>query len=178
MIKIIDIKQTESSPTEPVTLAQVKSHCKVDGSDDDTLLTSLITQVRRRVENYCAISVVTKTNILTANICGEDWLPYGPIVTIDDVQYREGTNTDGTPDYEELVDDDFSSYGEDHKVFKSTQTGVHKITYTTGYTTVPDDLKLAILNEVAYRYTFRGDQGGFCEAAKSLLMPYKRTFGI
>jgi uncharacterized phiE125 gp8 family phage protein len=178
MIKIIDIKQTESSPTEPVTLSQVKSHCKVDGSDDDTLLTSLITQVRRRVENYCAISIVTKTNILTAQICGEDYLPYGPIAAITEVLHRTGTETDGTPEYDTLTDDDYSTYGENYKLFTSTQTGVHKITYTTGYTTVPDDLKLAILNEVAYRYTFRGDQGGFCEAAKSLLMPYKRTFGI
>ena len=44
-------------------------------------------------------------------------------------------------------------------------------------TTVPDDLKLAILQEAAYRFENRGDalaDKGVCEPARILANPYVR----
>ena len=40
---IIDIKRSESSPTEPCTLAEAKAQAIVTYSDDDALITALIT---------------------------------------------------------------------------------------------------------------------------------------
>lgn len=37
---------------EPVTLAEAKSHCRVDTTDDDAYITSLITASRQWVEEY------------------------------------------------------------------------------------------------------------------------------
>ncbi len=46
---------------EPVTLAEVKLFARVDITDDDALLTSLITAARRRVEVELRQSLITQT---------------------------------------------------------------------------------------------------------------------
>ena len=47
--------------TEPVTLAEVKAHLKIDGTDEDTLLTTLITVARQAVEDYTGRALITQT---------------------------------------------------------------------------------------------------------------------
>ncbi len=47
--------------TEPVTTAEAKTHLRVDTSDDDTLIGTLITVARRRVENDSRHQLVTAT---------------------------------------------------------------------------------------------------------------------
>jgi hypothetical protein len=38
---------------EPVTLAEAKLHLRIDNTDDDTLITALVTTARRWAEDYC-----------------------------------------------------------------------------------------------------------------------------
>lgn len=45
---------------EPVTLAEAKIQCRVDTSDEDAYLTSLITAAREYVENVLDISLITQ----------------------------------------------------------------------------------------------------------------------
>lgn len=45
--------------TEPVTLAEAKTHCRVDTSDDDTYLTALINLGRIYVEDILDITMIT-----------------------------------------------------------------------------------------------------------------------
>lgn len=173
MNRIIDIKTTESSPTEPVTLVQAKAHLLIDHTADDTYVTSLITQCRRAVENACNIAIVQKVVVLTAD-WEEEWeLPVGPHGTISEVKLRTGT-VGGIAEYQTLdADDEYTTDGELFKLFNSSSCGRHKITYTAGYSTVPDDLKLAILNEIAFRYENRGDsKDGLCAGAAELIKPY------
>lgn len=40
------------SATEPLTTAQVKAWAKIENSDEDSLITSLITSCRREIESY------------------------------------------------------------------------------------------------------------------------------
>jgi uncharacterized phiE125 gp8 family phage protein len=186
MNSIIDIKFTESSPTEPCTLTEAKTHLRVDSTDDDTKITALITSCRKRLERWCGISIVQKTVVLTIDFKEEMRMIYGPVTAITEVKVRTGTDTTGAAEWETLTDDDYTTDGEDYKVFNSSLIGRHKITYTAGYSTCPEDLKEAVLNEIAYRYQNRGDQTqkyvaeqpGVCEGSKILAMPYKRTFGI
>lgn len=50
-----------TSPTvEPVTLAEAKIQCRVDTSDEDAYITSLITAAREYVENVLDISMITQ----------------------------------------------------------------------------------------------------------------------
>ena len=46
---------------EPVTLAEAKAHCKVDISDDDAYISSLITMSRQYVEGVLDISLISQT---------------------------------------------------------------------------------------------------------------------
>ena len=46
---------------EPVTLAEAKAHCKVDISDDDAYISSLITMSRQYVEQILDISLISQT---------------------------------------------------------------------------------------------------------------------
>ena len=45
---------------EPVTLAQAKLHLRVDTSDDDTLVTSLIGAARMQVERHTGLVLITQ----------------------------------------------------------------------------------------------------------------------
>ncbi len=55
---------------EPLSLADVKTYLKVDYSDEDDLITSLITAVRQKIEEYTGLALVIKTV--------EIFLPYLP----------------------------------------------------------------------------------------------------
>lgn len=46
---------------EPVTLSEAKSQCRVDTSDEDTYLSSLITAAREYIEERLDISIITQT---------------------------------------------------------------------------------------------------------------------
>lgn len=55
---------------EPLLLADVKTYLKVDYTDEDALITSLITAVRQKIEEYTGLALVVKTV--------EVFLPYLP----------------------------------------------------------------------------------------------------
>jgi len=197
---IIDVKRTESSPTEPCTLAEAKLQCIVTYSDDDALITDYITMARKVIENYCNISIVTQSVTLTADLYNEWELPYGPVTGITGVSTRSPNEGSGPMTYTTQA----SGWGQDGVDFLTfipayagdfniniAYTGVntaypwknrYRITYTTGYGTVPDDLKQAVLFQVAWMYENRGDDPankynwypGVCEPALKFADPYKR----
>lgn len=198
--RIIDIKRTESSPTEPVTLTQVKAHLIITSTDDDTLLTALITSCRKAIEEYCALSIVPKTITLIADLCKEWELPYGPATGILQVSTRTGSEGSGPGTYQTQTSG-WTTDGDEFLSFSPSNAGGfnpgspfrgffqwgpyaspyaygenrYKIIYTAGYSTVPDLLKLAILNEITFRYENRGEQTeGICFAARTIADPLKR----
>lgn len=184
MNKIIDIKF--SSPgSEPFTVDEAKEDLKIDFTDDDTVLTRLIKASRKAVENYCSVSLIARTVTLTIDFEEEFELPYGPIGTITSVKIRTGTDGSGTPEYETLTADDYTTDGESYKVFNSSRIGRHLIVYATTAET-SEDLVLAVKNELAYRYEHKGDQTqqvtaekmGVCEAARELANEYVRKCWI
>ncbi len=173
---IKDIKNRKAeSITEPVTLAEVKAWLIIDtvNTDDDALLTILISEVRAAIESKTKLSLVERAVIVTADLVREFKLPHGPIRSIDTVLFRKGT-VSGVPDYETLTAEDYATDGEDFKVICSHRCGRHKITCTTGFGTdeeidydnpTPEDLKKGILMEIAYRYEHRGDETNSVSAA-------------
>jgi hypothetical protein len=197
----IDIDKTESYVgTEPISLAEAKAHCYVDGADDDALLSFLITACRQTVENYCHISIVEKTitatleisNYLSTRYVGtslnpsnsglpynEVELPFGPVKA-----FTKITSITSNGVANDLVEgDDYFLKGTLYKTLcLQSASGTNILVYTTGYINMPNDLKLAILNEIAFRLEKRGDeskrynadQPGICAASRVLAEKYRR----
>ena len=198
---IIDIRRTESSPTEPCTLAEAKAQAVITYSDDDTLITSLITKARKIIENYCSVSIVAQTVTMIADIWNEWELPYGPVTGITGVETRTGSEGSGPSTYATQTSG-WSTEGLEFVTFTPAGAGFnpgapfvgyfqwgqyaspfgqgpgnrYKITYTTGYNPVPQDLKQAVLLQIVWLYEHRGEERTetICEAARNYADPYLR----
>jgi uncharacterized phiE125 gp8 family phage protein len=55
------LRLVTDAASEPVTLADAKAYCRVDTSDDDALITSLIASARRYVEKDTGLALKTQT---------------------------------------------------------------------------------------------------------------------
>lgn len=100
--------------TEPVALSDAKTFLRVDGSEDDALITSLIATARRACEEYTKRAFITQTWKLALDRfpCDEDWdeleymlglsaqrpiqLPRQPIQSIASVKTTDASNTQAT----------------------------------------------------------------------------------
>ena len=187
----LQVRTKTDLTAEPVSNTEAKLWCKVSGSTEDSIFTILVAAARKALEKYTASSFGEKTLYATWITMPEDnllELPYGPIISVDAV-YK--IDEEGT---EELLtlDSDYYVYG-DQDVNISVQTiwstGIKsersiRVEYTAGYghvdtETLPTDLKLAILKQVATDYMFRENLSetqttNLSNDAKSLAAPYRK----
>lgn len=136
---VIQTSFSAESSIEPVTLQEAKDWSRIDVTDDDTLITMLLTGARQVCENYANLSFIDRT--VTAKIhngLGNFVLPFGPVTG--DIAYSLNDGSVIT-DYS-FVD----AYGADMT-----------LVYAAGYQILPYNLKSAVLNQIAYMYENRGD---------------------
>jgi len=171
--KIVDAVQTVAPVVEPVTVAEAKSHLRVDGSDSDTYIGTLIIAARQMVENWMQRSLVQRT--YRADVSGFAYgfdLPYKPLASLSSVKYY---NTDSP---QVLTTLDSSYYRADllrGEIYLdvgaiipsvSTQHDAVQITYVAGYEpsadspqdhagNVPNAIKAAILLVVGHLFENR-----------------------
>lgn len=85
-----NVTQTVAPTSEPVTTAEAKSHLRVDISDDDTLIGSLVTAAREYCEIYTGRSFAVRTyRADMAGFADDIWLPFGPVINIESVKYYD-----------------------------------------------------------------------------------------
>ena len=173
-MQIVDVE----SVTEPVTLGEVKSFSRIDAdyaSDDNDLAMAMIT-ARKRIEAYLNIGLVQRdvTVYWDGSVLELPLSPNGDIVSIH-------KNNDADP----LTTDDYHIdtypaktisingvcggnienvfYAIDGSYVDFSMSGarpngdVYKCIYQTGYETLPNDLKFALLNEIDALYKLRGE---------------------
>jgi len=159
---VLGVYFSGEATTEPVTLDEAKGWLKIsdDITDDDTVVTELITVARQMCEKYSNISFITRTVKATLrNTLGSISLPYGPHGAIASYKDYNGTDVSST-----IVK------GDQFKVLYEPCIDYIEVTYLAGYATLPYNLKRAVLCQVAYLYENRGDA-----TAVSQLSPDAKT---
>lgn len=63
--------QTTPPSAEPLTLAEVKAHLRLDGSDEDALLASLISTAREHLERETGLCLISSLAALSRPLAGE-----------------------------------------------------------------------------------------------------------
>lgn len=136
---------------EPVTVAEAKAYCRVTTDAENDLFTILIKSAREAVEVATGLSLIPK-DITTYfnNISGNFDIPFGPI----DASTFE--LFDMEQDALEITGTDLQLIGDEFPKLVYPRYANLKATYEAGYTTIPTDLKLAILDQVSYDYENRG----------------------
>lgn len=84
------VREISISSTEPLSLAEAKSHLRVDIDDDNTLISALITAARQYCEKYCNRSFIQHT--FRADLPGfydSVTLPLGPVQSITHIKYYD-----------------------------------------------------------------------------------------
>lgn len=174
MIHVIDKAITELTSTELVSRTEVKTHLNITDTGWDSEIDVLITQCRKAVEDYTGRSLIYKRITIYADYQGEWWLPFPPVIGLEYVGSKDGTVGSGIPSFTTV--DEWQITGGESPKFTSPLNDLHKITYTAGYTTLPANLKLALLNEIYYRFENKGQTrvDGLCDAARALAAPFVR----
>lgn len=132
---MLQIEVIEDLATEPVTLQEAKDFLNIDFADWDTLLTMLITASRQESERVTGKAYGAKVIQVTGN-----------------------TQTDQEGNVEKIYP--ITPFVSDEDWVDEDENTDYR--YNAGYTTLPIDLKVAILQRVATGYAYR--ENGF-EAA-------------
>ena len=160
------LTQTVAPTIDPVTVAETKLHMRVDISDDDTLITNMITAATRLAEALTRRQIITATWQLTLDgFPDEIVLPRPDLISVTSVQYVDTgglTQTLATSEYTVLTD---GAFGKIVEAYEKTWPDIRDIpnavtvTYTSGYgaatTDVPESVRLAIKTMVADMYEHR-----------------------
>lgn len=102
------LTQTTAPSVEPVTTAQAKAHMRVDISDDDAYIDTLVKVACRSLEKFQGRQFITATWQLTLDDFPDDAseaikLPYPPLQSITSIGYTDSngsTQTFASTDYD------------------------------------------------------------------------------
>lgn len=175
--RLSDVSIYADVTAEPIDLATVKDFLRVSYTDDDILITSMITAARQLLELELNLSIAQKTLLITFTHDGCNWfdIPYGPVGDILDVSnsYAEGSSIS-------FASTDYKVIGTDFKRFKSTR-GYYTMKYNAGYAVLPNAIKQGMLKQIAWMYENRGDQastGEINQDVRNILAVYSKNSWI
>ena len=157
----MDIKRTTiDGSSEPVTATEVKSYLKIDFTDDDTLIETIISGVREMAEQKTGLSLIPSTIVYFEDSDYDDEIR---------LPYPEHNDVTEVIQNSEDITADCIITGETEKVVKLPYIyrGI-KITYTT-LGTCPSGVKLALLKAIADIYERRGNtfEGAIAELSEN-----------
>lgn len=154
---------TVAAPSpEPLSLDRAKLHLRVDASDEDTLLNSLISAARSHLENACGTRFARRTGVALNCDAFADLarLPEAPVASVTSIAY---VDTDGAPQTLSSNVYELRSDGVEAAIvlkagqsWPATQEGSRiTVTAVIGYTTPPEEIVLAMSMLVAHFYDNR-----------------------
>ena len=169
MSRLISVQLEQKNPiTEPVTLQEVKDYLKIDFSDEDTLIESLITSARQKCERLLGLCLVdTEVNAL-----------YQSGGTMIELGYSN-IKSDGSGGYViNGLDSNDTLRGAGVQKWVKTDKKELEISYTSGFDKMPQWAKTGVLKQIAWDYENRGDELEYDKIAPetmAVLNPYRTT---
>lgn len=153
-----NFETTLQETTVNITTAELKEQCRIDFTDDDTLLELYLKSAIQYAPNELCAEVykTTKVGYFYNNECLE--LLEGQVQTVTEVKIDDTVLVEGT-DYKII-----KSYYPQIKLLNISSYTDAEITIECGYAvdvdgtlTLKEDIKNAIMSHVAYMYENRGD---------------------
>lgn len=182
----MSIVLTTPPDTEPVTLAEAKAHLKVDTTDDDALIGTLISAARSKAEWNTGRAFITQGWTSAADCWPESGvfeLPFPPLQSVASVTAYALDGTATVLDPATYQVDTVSSparlalNANASPPVNLRALNAVEIAFTAGYgnaeSDVPALIREAILEIVADMYINRGDVGEIPLTATALLAPYR-----
>lgn len=164
---------------EPVTVADAKLHCRIDGDVEDTLVASLILAARLHIERSLAVALIRQrwTLVLDAWPPGDIPLPLSPVIAVDSV--RVGAAVVSPAQYTLLGGTRPAVRPLGFLPPPAAADGI-EIAFTAGFGDTADDvpmpIRLAIRMLVAHWYEGREPGvGGTPQPVEALTAPYRRV---
>lgn len=140
-----------------VTLAEVKTYATISSTNSDSIINQLIPQISEYVKTYCNRTFIDYVDDAKIEIAsgGNTYLilKESPTISISSVEFSNDYGVtytsliSGTDYILDLEKDRLQVLGRSE--FPSGPNA-YKITYNAGYTTIPSDLKLAVLDLILY----------------------------
>ena len=158
-----------SAPTAyPVTVAEAKSHVRIETSDDDTLVDAMLAAATAMAEAQTGLALITQTLALHLDewpCDGVIYVPRAPLASVTSIVYRatDGTQTTlSASEYQTVTSSQpgriAPAYGYDWPALRGTLDDV-VITFVAGFgasgSSVPADIRHAILLIFAELYENR-----------------------
>lgn len=140
-----------------ITLKEYKEYAGIASTNQDDIINSLIPKVSQLVKTYCRRSLVdyvndSKIEVTSGGYGSKLFLKEYPLISVSSVE----VSYDYGATYSDLVEfTDYAIDSEDGSIisisgdFPKMPNG-YKITYSAGYETLPEDLKIAVLDLVTY----------------------------
>jgi hypothetical protein len=138
--------------TEPITSAEVKTYCKIDYSDEDSLIQALIAGVRDEVEQFTGLGLVARTiEYFDEEIADEIKLPFPDHASITEVKFNGVVSTA----YTKTGLSQFIIYPNEVTVSEGNDKGIYVKYVTSGV--CPAGIKLEMLKIIDEKYRNRGN---------------------
>ncbi len=181
--------QTTPPSAEPLTLAEVKAHLRLDGSDEDALLASLISTAREYLERetgLCLISQIWRLYLDRWPGDGVIRISKSPVQAIETITVYDA---DGVSLEVPLEDHLLDGEGRPARLWLRhppepgrSVNGI-EIDFSAGFgeagTDVPDTLKRAMSLHIGHMFTFRGvvspenQPAGIPDGYERLIAPFR-----
>jgi len=180
-VSISFLYESGSGGTCPIDLVEMKTHLRVDSSDEDEIIAQMMLAATDWAEEFQSRTYITRTRtmyldsfplIITppfpplVSVTSIKYIDTGGVEqTLDAAYYRVSTGTGGGPG---RITEAYNYYWPSVRSVTDAVT----ITYTAGYglaAAVPEDIKAAIKMIVHHLYINRGDMSEIPQSAKSLL---------
>lgn len=152
--------------TTPVSLIEAKAHLRWTNEDEDSTVEGMLLAAVAMVGEMAGRALTSETWVLACDtLSGDLVLPKSPVTGVTSVKYYDAADTIQTAtlgDYYVFTSDDYTTVRPKSGAWPiySTRADALQVTFTAGYTTIPKELRQAVLLAVGDMYMNRGDVGG------------------